>query len=281
MIITKKLLTIFACFVILYIMVFQFSAYSQNSNLINEAGTTLQTRILPPEGFMREDVGKNSFAAYLRSLPLKPHGSDVKYHNGMSKGKSWVYMAVVDMEVGVADLQQCADAVIRLRAEYLYKQKRYNDITFNFTNGFKVAYSEWMKGNRISVKGNTTRWVQTTKASNTYADFRKYLDVVFTYAGTLSLSKELKSKSIDHIKAGNVFIQGGSPGHAIIVVDIAVNPTTKEKLFLLAQSHMPAQDIQILNNPEEQGPWYRTDFGQVLYTPEWNFKSTDLKEFKE
>ena len=57
--------------------------------------------------------------------------------------------AVVDMEIGNRDLQQCADAVIRLRAEYLWKHKRYTDIKFNFTSGFTAEYKKWAEGNRI------------------------------------------------------------------------------------------------------------------------------------
>ena len=275
----KKLLTNLVVLGILLYIVCPLSACAQDKQHINKQGTTVETRIRTPKGYIRERANPDSFAAYLRNLSLKPHGTDVKFHNGSSKGKSWVYVAVVDMEIGTKDLQQCADAVIRLRAEYLYKHKRYDDISFNFTNGFKAAYSEWMKGKRISVKGNTVNWVQSAKASNNYTDFRKYLDVVFTYAGTLSLSKELKEKSIDQMQIGDVFIQGGSPGHAVIVIDIAINPETKEKAFLLAQSYMPAQDIQILNNTEDNSPWFSTNFGNTLNTPEWYFKKTDLKEF--
>ena len=52
------------------------------------------------------------------------------------------------------------------------------------------------------------------------------------------------------MQIGDVLIQGGSPGHAVIVVDMAENPATGEKLYLLAQSYMPAQDIQSAGEPE-------------------------------
>ena len=156
-------------------------------------------------------------------------------------------------------------------------------LLFNFTNGFRVDYTEWMKGKRIVVKGNKSYWTEANSPSNTYKDFWDYMEVVFTYAGTLSLSKELKSVEIDDLKIGDVFIQGGSPGHAVIVIDIASKPSTKEKLFLLAQSYMPAQEIQILVNPGNAkiSPWYPTSFGELLKTPEWTFKRGDLKRFGE
>ncbi|MBN2610182.1 MAG: hypothetical protein JXB00_01355, partial [Bacteroidales bacterium] len=55
------------------------------------------------------------------------------------------------------------------------------------------------------------------------------------------------------------------------------------KVFLLAQSYMPAQDIQILKNPNDKSisPWYSLDFEGDLITPEWTFKKTDLKRFKD
>src|SRR5690606_29137865 len=101
------------------------------------------------------------------------------------------------------------------------------------------------------------------------------------YAGTLSLDKELHAKSIDEMQIGDVFIHGGSPGHAVIVVDMAVNKTTNEKIFILAQSYMPAQETQILFNfnNKEISPWYSIDFGETLKTPEWTFEKTDLKSF--
>lgn len=253
-----------------------------NINILNPEGKTVETRFSTPNGFERIAAEEHSFTAYLRQLPLKPDGSEVRTYDGRIKRNNDVYCAVVDMEIGTRDLQQCADAVMRLRGEYLYHSKQYNEIHFHFTNGFRVDYSEWMKGKRVKVSGNNTSWVSSAAPSNTYQDFRNYMDLVFAYAGTLSLSKELKPIQLKDMQTGDVFIQGGSPGHAVIVVDMAENPNTGEKLFMLAQSYMPAQETQVLVNQGNKNisPWYSLNFTGNLETPEWTFKSTNLKRFE-
>ena len=68
------------------------------------------------------------------------------------------------------------------------------------------------------------------------------------------------------------------PLHAVIVVDVAQKG--RERMFLLAQSYMPAQEIHVLRNPAREGdPWYSIDFGETLVTPEWTFRRGDLKRF--
>lgn len=245
--------------------------------VINEDGMTLQTRFNPPDGFQRKSVDDNSFACYLRNLPLKPVGTKVRYFNGDIKYDD-VYDAVIDMDISNKDLQQCADAVMRLRGEYLYSIKAYDQISFTLTNGFKMDYTEWMNGNRVIVNGNKTVWRKTAEPSNTYKDFRNYMEFVFIYAGSLSLSKSLHSKNSKDIAIGDVFIIGGSPGHAVIVVDVAENEKG-EKVFLLAQSYMPAQETQILKNKNDNkiSPWYSAKITGRLYTPQWTFDVEQLK----
>lgn len=249
-------------------------------DLFNEEGATIEDRIMTPKSFKRVEVEENSFGQYLRTLPLKPHGSKVEYYDGRIK-MSEVHVAVIDMDVGDRDLQQCADAIMRLRAEYLFEQKQYEKIHFNFTNGFRVDYLKWVEGNRVSVNGNNACWVKRADYSNTYESFRKYLNIIYSYAGTLSLSKELQSIEVEDLRIGDVIIQGGSPGHAVIVVDMAENIKTGEKLFMIAQSYMPAQSIHVLKNPENDAisPWFPLDFEGELYTPEWIFTKDDFKRF--
>ena len=153
---------------------------------------------------------------------------------------------------------------------------------FDFTNGLKAEYTSWKNGNRIVNKGNKTYWVKKTGYSNEYSSFRKYLDIVFAYAGTLSLSKEMKNVPIDEMQIGDVFLKGASPGHTVDILDMAENKKTGEKIFIIAQSYMPAQDIHILKNfnDEKLSPWYSANFGEVLSTPEWEFEKGQLMRFQ-
>ena len=253
---------------------------AQNNTKINQSGKTIKTRINTPEGFYRITHPNNSFENYLQNLALKPHGSKVYFYNGIIKPNHWVYQAVVDIEIGNRNLQQCADAIMRLRAEYLYSQKKYDQIKFNFTNGFCCEYLKWMQGHRIIVERDNVCWKKKATIANTYPSFRKYMNIVFAYAGTLSLEKELKPVNIKDLKTGDVFIQGGSPGHAVLVVDVAKN-SKNQKIFLLAQSYMPAQDIHILKNlkNKELSPWFSANHIEKLVTPEWTFNKTDLRRF--
>ncbi len=247
--------------------------------LINVEGQTIAERFDVPTGFVRLASEEKSFAHYLQNLPLKPHGTKVKYYDGREKTKE-VYLAVVDFDLGERDLQQCADAVIRLRAEYLYKEERLGEIHFNFVSGFNAEFSNWMAGRGIAVNGSSVSWVNNSKNNSSYESFQKYLNTVYAYASTLSLEKELNAKPFADLAIGDVFIQGGSPGHCVIIVDAAVNKKTGEKIFMLAQGYMPAQDIQILKGDEEGSPWFSANIQEVLKTPEWIFKTSDLKTWQ-
>ncbi|MFY7918753.1 MAG: DUF4846 domain-containing protein [Chryseotalea sp.] len=250
-------------------------------NHVQPSGKTIASRFIPLSGFERVKVDESSFAYYLRNLPLKEHGARVKYFDGREKSYFQIYDAVVNLPIGTKDLHQCADAIMHVRARYLYEQKRKNEIQFTFTNGFVASYAKWMEGNRIIVNGNNVQSKKTTSPVDNEQIFWKYLKTVFMYAGTLSLSKELKPKEITNLQIGDVWIQGGSPGHALLVVDMVQRKSDGKKLFLLAQSYMPAQEIHILKNPlvSNLSPWYESDFPQTLQTPEWTFKKDDLKGF--
>lgn len=244
------------------------------------ADQDLQTRIAPPAGYVRLSQPPDSFGAWLRGLPLKPGVPEVKLYNGSPKPNQSAQAAVFAIDVGEKDLQQCADAVIRLRAEYLYSRKKFSDIRFKFTSGHEASFAKWAEGSRPHVRGNRVEWRRgpSSARDESYPNFRRYLETVFMYAGSLSLERDLKSVPPKEVLPGDVFVEGGSPGHAVIVADVAVKEG--QRSFLLAQSYMPAQEIHLLKNPKRQdlGPWYVVE-GDELVTPEWTFGWDSLKRF--
>jgi hypothetical protein len=173
--------------------------------------------------------------------------------------------------------------VIRLRAEFLRASGQDDRISFRFTSGHVAKWSDWKAGQRPTVRGQNVEWKPTTAANGSYRNFRSYLDTVFTYAGSLSLANELETvRDTRTIAPGDVFIQGGSPGHAVIVIDVAMAPDG-DRVFLLAQSYMPAQDVHVLVNPVDAqlSPWYRASQPEPLRTPEWTFPAGSLRRFGE
>ncbi|MCF6464810.1 hypothetical protein C3E90_02720 [Clostridium sp. Cult2] len=254
---------------------------SKDNIYVISEGSTVETRYSTPEGFKRVEVEENSFGQFLRNQKLKPYGEKVLYYNGREKSSRGVYDSVMDVDIGDRDLHQCADAIMLLRGEYLYSIGAYDEIKFKFVSGFTAEYSKWMEGYRIKVEGNDVSYYQGAEPSNTYEDFRKYMNMVMAYASTLSLEKELEPMDIEDMEIGDVFIIGGSPGHGVIVVDMAINEIG-EKIFILAQSYMPAQQTQILINPKDKSitPWYSLKDKEKLITPEWVFELDTLRRFK-
>lgn len=241
----------------------------------------LDHRIAPPSGFEREDAPAGAFAAWLRGLPLKPGRPDVRLFDGRLKSNQDAHHAVVDIDVGPRDLQQCADAVMRLRAEYLYALGSADAVRFDVTNGQPASLAGWFAGDRPVLRRGALAWTRSARPDRSYASARRFLDVVFTYGGSASLSRQLQPVADRRsLQAGDVFIQGGFPGHAVLVADVARGPGGR-RAFLLVQSYMPAQEIHVLRNPRDpaQGPWYDLDFGGSLITPEWTFGANALKRF--
>lgn len=206
-----------------------------------------------PGGYKR--ISGDNFAQWLRNIDLK--GDNTVYlFDGRPKGNQDAQYAVLDIDVPNRDLQQCADAVMRLRAEYQLAEGDADKIIFYDNEGTEYRYSEGQ-------------------------DFGKYLLRVFGMCGTASLSKQMHSKAYGNdIKPGDVLIRGGFPGHAVMVMDVARNKNGST-IYMLSQSYMPAQNIHILKNPKnsELSPWFEVNDDDLISTPEYTFKRTELKEW--
>jgi hypothetical protein len=250
---------------------------------VDAAGQTIGSRFPAPDGFVRVPTATGSFAEFLRSLPLKPDGTAVRLYSGALAARQDGHAAVIDLDVGPRNLQQCADSVIRVRSEYLLAAGRADEIAFHFTSGFLCSFSKWRTGSRVAVDGSRVAWTAddaTDAAAASKDSLRRYLDVVFTYAGTKSLPLDLaRVERGDVVQPGDVYLRSGSPGHAMLVVDVATRGTAR--VMLLAQGYMPAQDMHVVRNPRATNgsAWYLADEGEDLATPTWRFAWSDRWRF--
>lgn len=242
-------------------------------------GKTLETRITVPDGYQRTAGKQNSFASFVRTYPLKKAGSKVRLYDKSKKENQDAHVAVFKLPIEPEDLQQCADSVIRMYAEYFWKTKQYERIAFRFSDGFLAEYTKWRDGFRIQPGGaRGTVWVGGgNDYDDSYANFKKFIRMVFAYSSTISLKNESKKISLKKLRVGDIFIQAGSPGHVVMVADVCENAEGK-KAFLLAQGYMPAQEFHLLKNPaHEDDPWYYEE--EVTYpfeTPEYTFEKGSL-----
>lgn len=245
--------------------------------IIDPEGKTLEARFPTPFGYSRIAGKDSGYAEFLRKLPLLPDGSPVLLYNGELKDYQAGHMAVVDIDVGKKDLQQCADAAMRLRTEYLFHSNQHEKMIYHLTNRQELSWPKWKKGYRLKYLGhNKTEYNKTASANASYETYRKWLDVLMMYAGVSSIMKfDSTAIELDEIEPGDAF---ASTGHLIIIIDVVQNDAGK-KMFMLAQSYMPAQQIEILINPYDPStPWFSLDTvrqayadGNAFVTPEWEF----------
>jgi hypothetical protein len=212
---------------------------------------------LPPS-FERIKVSQNSFEEFCRNLPLKKDKT-IYLYNGHAKSGQGDQFAVVDLSIGNKDLQQCADVIMRIRAEYFYAKKEFDRIKFTDN-----------AGKEYKLRQDASR-----------EEFDQYLENVFAHCGTLSLEKQLyKCTNIKDATIGDVLIKGGSPGHAMLIVDMAEN-AKGQKIYLLLQGFMPAQSIHVVKNLEvtNLSPWYLLDSQREINTPGWTFQPSELRHW--
>ncbi len=203
-----------------------------------------------------------SWQHFLQRLPVK--NTPIEDYTGNPVSNPGKAFEIIDYDIGKRDLQQCADAIMRLRAEYLFKQKRFNEIEFHFTSGHLFTFLAYCNGIRPVVNGNQVKFIQPGQIIKpAHSALRNYLDIVYAYAGTISLAKELKK--VNRLSVGTVIIKAGSPGHCFIIIDEAVT-STGEKVYKLAEGYTPAQSIYVLRNIREpqMGAWHTIHEGKDI-----------------
>ena len=232
-------------------------AYSQ----VDKQENTIQNTFQVPEGYERVE---DDYADFFRNFPILLE--EGRYYDGKTlPGLGITYAGIFDYVIGRRDLHQCADAAIYMRTQYLLESGRgLNDIKWHYTDGSHLTY-----GNFLSMR----------RAKHGKTSFLAYMENIWTYAGTWSIQEyETDSVNIKNARPGDIFVEGGFPGHAVTIVDMVENDEGK-RLYMLAQSFMPAQSHHILLDINDT-VWFDFDKNEkVVATPGWVFSKRSLKRF--
>ena len=237
-----------------------------NTSSTQASSTTIETKTFEP----------GSWAYFLQHLEVVD--SPVVDYRGKKVRQQSKSAGIIPYDIGSRDLQQCADALIRLRAEYLFENKRHDEIGFHFVSGDYYSYKDYCSGKRPVPAGNGIKFIQSDKATVIHSSLRKYLDIVYTYASTISLARNQETAS--EFEVGTMVIYPGSPGHCSIIIDEGRNGEG-EKVFRLAEGYTPAQSIYVLRNPDKEGvdPWHKLEKGPIE-TASYTFSTYQLKKFE-
>lgn len=237
---------------------------------------TVRERFPAPVGFSSDVVVEGSFGAYLQALPLRPAGTPVLTFAGTPAHAPWA-QAVVDLSVGARDLQQCADSAIRLRAEWLRSTTSTTTgparPVFHATSGDPIPYARYVAGERAFAQKNRLGWRSGARAADDDEVWAAWLETVFLYAGSLSLAKDTTPVT-GPMQAGDILVLGGSPGHVLVVLDVARASDGREQ-WLIGQGFMPAQSFHVIG-------WYAPDDDGALTVPSWKapFPKTARRRFR-
>lgn len=236
-----------------------------------KAVDSLEQRFAPPVGYARVPVAPKSFGAFLRTLPLAAAGSPVLTYKGavLHEASHPNIAAVVAIDVGRADLQQCADSVIRMHAEWQWSLGK-RDEQYATAGGPRMSFAKWLQGERHYWKDGKLATKNVGPTAPSHPGFRAWLDQVFGSANTGSLSKEARPIAVADLAPGDFVVMSGVPfGHAVLVLDVARNAEGK-RVALLGQGYMPAQSFQVLRKAPGE-VWFVIDEASgKLVTPFWD-----------
>ncbi len=236
----------------------------------------LAARFPAPPGFERVPVADRSWGQWLRHLPMLPAGAPVRSQSGaiLLDGDSPSLAGVVDMDV--RENQECADVILRLRAEYLRWAGREDEIVFNLTGSGAISWPEWRRGMRPRLQGDTLAFHRSAKPDASRESFDRYLAWVFAWCGTISPAEDGHTAAFEELAVGDYLAHDGSPGHAVLLVDLA-RDSSRKAVGLVLQGFMPAQTPHLVAG--DRGAWHGLASGRPVEVPWGRFDWADLRRF--
>lgn len=239
---------------------------------------SLAERFPPPAGYRRVPVPLDSWGAWLRLLPLRPRGTDIVNQAGRTIVPGTAPTLGAVLAIDVRRDQQCADIIYRLRAEYLWTKGRADEVSFKATDGSTLGWRDWRRGIRPFSLGKRLAFGKTAPADNSRAAFDTFLAAIFRWCGTISLRRDTVSVGAEDLQVGDILVKAGSPGHAVLIVDLVQDRQGNRKALIM-QGWMPAQSPHIVSPRGGRG-WVGLQPGRRITVPRFgSFDWDDLRRF--
>lgn len=229
----------------------------------------LLQRIQIPDGFARMEVEAGSFADWLRHLPAMP--ADVPVIDGRGKqvrsAADSAIAAVIDLHPSNRNLLNAANMAVRLRAEYLWSAGRMGESRFTFTSGEPFDWTRFTLGERPTARGRSVTWKKEAEPGADRGTFAAFVETLMRFSSSINLERDTVPAEGD-VRPGDVFVIVGRPGHAVVILDVAV-ASDGRRVGLLGEGLTPPQSFHVLRG-KDGSPWFELNRENPLSTPTWS-----------
>jgi hypothetical protein len=240
--------------IIIFIIIFKAlfdSCYSQS--IVGEIA-------LPSTAYKRILATDNSFAGWLRDLPLMKTGSDVLNHrDGIFKaGTDTAVAFVVDLDIKGRRHEQCMDILVRIYAEYLWRENQVESLNLPLPGGYWLTWEDWSNGFRPVFRGIDVDMKKSSRSDTTHQAYQSYLNTIYCESHTQQFYHAYLPVDKKKVQIGDILIRKGTNGHAVMIVDLARNERG-ELIALIGNGDTPACQFFLLNH-KKNSPWIPLDF---------------------
>jgi hypothetical protein len=139
-------------------------------------------------------------------------------------------------------------------------------MSYNAASGMALPYQRFARGEHVAMDGRKLVWKTGRPAAAGHAGFRAFMNMVFAWANTVSLSRQAAKVEPGEVRPGDFFVLPGNPGHTVIILDMA-RDDRGNAVALIGQSYMPAQSFYVLRG--DRDPWFTLKAGEPVDTPFW------------
>ncbi len=216
-----------------------------------------------PAGYHRITVMPQSFAGFLRRLPLHTGRKAVRDYRGQifKNVADSTVAAIVNLHIRGKKLEQCMDIIQRLYAEFCLQTAREDSIRFLLPDRSILSWKDWKQGWRPQRKSEMFPLKKNARPDRSRRNFEAYLWEIFYYSGTQTAYFGLQKVEPQNIRIGDLIIKQGRRGHAVILLDLAENDVGDKK-GIFGQGDTPACEFYILKNRDGL-PWFDLNFNHV------------------